>query len=438
MNMKTVFGWIAILAISLSPVFLWNSYGAGFAGMTDYDSVVHVLGELFGLVGMNMFALTFVLATRIGWIEDVFGGLDKVYMTHGILGGTALILIMAHPIFLVLKFIPDNVTQAALYLLPSSYWSVNFGIIALLGMMALIFITLFTKMKYQHWKFTHEFLGLMYFFAVLHIVLVRDTVAVDNIFDGYPLYAAIVSLVGLLSFAYSLFLKNRIFRNAIYSVRSMQEENGMFHIVLEPENKPIQYRSGQFVFVRIYNEKISKEAHPFSIASKSNDQYISIVVKKLGDYTSELGHIEVGDKVALEGPYGRFLYQKKDQRDQIWIAGGIGITPFLGMALDLVQNTEFTKKVTLFFSVKSRKDLIGLHVLQEIEKRIDRFRCVPWVSDDKGWLTVDTIADTCGEDFSATEFFLCGPPQLKSAVIDGLQNRRVPKRRIHEEAFDLV
>ncbi len=434
-QLKMAAGWAVLLALSLLPVYLWFHFGSGAERFADYSSTTHNLGELFGLVGMTMFALTFMLSTRIGWIEDVFGGLDKVYITHGILGGTALIMVLAHPIFLVLKFVPAQMGLAATYLLPSGYWSVDFGIIALLGMIALIFITLYTKMKYHRWKFTHEFLGLMFIFAVLHIFLVRDSVAQDSIFAGYYVYAAIVSLIGLFGFAYSLFIKNRLFKNAVYSVASVKQQNDFFEIVITPEHKPLSYKAGQFVFLRFYNENISKEAHPFSIASRSNNERITIVAKKLGDYTSRLVHLSKGDKVLVEGPYGRFDYRKFPKSDQVWIAGGIGITPFIGMVQDIIEDPALAGRVTLFYSVKRQDDLIGDPVFRDVMRKKGPFRYVPWISKEQGRMSAQTVVDEIGT-FEGKEFFICGPAGFKEGIIRGLIENGVGKRRIHEEAFD--
>lgn len=431
-RLRTFFGWIVILAISLVPVFLWFNFGAGTSEFGSYGDTVHSLGELFGLVGMTMFALTFVLSTRIKAIEDVFGGLDKVYIVHGILGGTALILILSHPIFLVLKFVPSDFALAASYLLPSSYWSINFGILALVGMVTLIYITLFTKMKYNRWKFTHEFLGLMFLFTVLHTFLVRGTISSDNIFDGYYIFASVVSFIGLGAFSYSLFIKNRLVKNAVYRISEIKRRRDVFTIEMKPEHKPIKYKSGQFVFLRFYNEKLSKEAHPFSIASASNNETLRIIVKKLGDYTSRIEHLKIGDKVSIEGPYGRFNFENHKGKNQVWISAGIGITPFLGMVHDLEGKNV---NIDLYHIARDDSDFIGYDVFLDVESKNKNFRFFPWNSSKRGRINVQDIGMLSG-DFKGREFFLCGPHKFKEDLIRNLIKVGVKKKNIHEEAFD--
>lgn len=429
MNIKKLVGWLAIILISFSPVFLLIFLGPSL--IYSYSDITHKLGQITALIGITMFAITFILATRLKFIEDIFGGLDKVYVVHCIVGATALMMILFHPILLVLKFIPSNLKLAAEYLLPNAYWSVNFGIIALLGMIGLIYLTFYSKIKYHQWKISHEFLGAVFIFAVLHMFLVRGTASRDYIFSGYYLYASIVSLIGLASFFYSLFLKNRIKKQAIYKIKNIEKKKNVNEITLSPLGKPIQYKSGQFIFIRFYNEKLSNEAHPFSIASKSNNPEIKIMVKNLGDFTGNLHQLNVGDRVGIEGPYGRFnFHTNKTNPNQIWVAGGIGITPFIGMVEDLKPG----QKVDLYYSVKSEDEFMSLDFLKSIEAKNKNFRLFPWITSKNGYLTLKNIQENSGK-LADKEFCLCGPNALKEALKNDLIKLGISNDKIHSEEF---
>ncbi len=431
-KLKTKLGWSILIIISFIPTLLLFLLGPKTHYFFSYPVFTQKLGQIFALTAIMMFAITFILSTRIKFIEDLFGGLDKVYVVHSILGGTALILILFHPIFLVLKFIPTDVTQAAEYLLPSAYWSVNFGIIAILGLIGLIYITVYTRIRYHNWKISHKFLGLVFIFAVLHMFMVRDDAARDFIFSGYYTFATIVSVIGLSGFSYTLFLKKRILQEAVYIIEEIEKKNSVYEITFVPERKPLKYKSGQFIYVRFYNKRLSKEQHPFSIASKSNDTRIKIVVKNLGDFTSGLHTLKEGDKVLIEGPYGRFNHKWEDDANQIWIAGGIGITPFLGMAENLPQDMK--SKIDLYYTVSHEEDFIGLKTLKSIEENNPNFRVFPWITKEKGRLNLNDIQENSG-DLKSKEFYMCGPEALKDSIKNQLVKEGI-KDKIYEEVFN--
>jgi predicted ferric reductase len=432
MNYKRFLVRLVIVVLAIIPVLLVITNTPG--KFSDYNSITYTLGQIAGLVGMTLFAITFILSTRMKFIEDAFGGLDKVYVVHKDLGAIALILILFHPLLLVLKYIPKNIKLAANYLLPGSYWSINFGIIALVGLIILICLTLYVGMKYNNWKFSHEFMGLVFIMAVLHIFLIRGTLSKDNIFHGYYVYVFVVALIGLGGFLYSLLLRSKIVSGELYKIKSLNKRGkDVYEIILSPENKPLKYKSGQFVFVVFKNKKIGNEQHPFSIASASNDSSIRIIVKGLGDFTHKLSNLNIGDKVYVEGPYGRFNYERTG-REQIWIAGGIGITPFIGMAEDLALNPNIKNKVELYYTARSHEDLIYIDKLREYESKNNSLKVIPWVSSEKGLIKIKDI-EKMSKDLGNKEFFICGPEKLKIDMEKDLINMGIRKDLIHKEEF---
>lgn len=433
MKKKEAFGWSLIVLISFLPAIIWYFFKPYKEITLNYGNLTHILGQLSGLIGMTLFSLTFLLAARLKFIEDLFEGLDKVYVVHRVVGGSALVLIMMHPIFLVLKFIPSNVSLAATYLLPGTLMSINFGIFALLVMILLIYLTLYSKMKYNTWKFSHKFLSLVFIFAVLHIFLVKGDASQDSIFTGYYIYATIVSLIGGISMLYIVFVNTMKLRETRYKIDSVdRSKDGVYAITMSPEQNPIKYKAGQFVFLRVYNEGIPKEQHPFSIASKTNSPQLKVVIKNLGDYTSQLINLKSGSKVTIEGPYGRF--NKSSVSDQIWVAGGIGITPFLGMAADL--NEKIGYDIDLYYSVKSSDEFISLDYLKSVEKMTNgKFRVIPWVSNEIGFLGIKGVLEK-SKNVKNKEFYLCGPAALKDSILKGALALGVSKNRIYSEEFN--
>ena len=431
MSRSAFWGISAIIVLSLIPIFLLFLFGPSTHQLLSYSEITHKLGQIAALVGVTLFALSFVLSTRLKFIEEAFGGLDEVYVMHGIIGSIALVLLLFHPIFLVLKFIPSNFGLAAIYLLPGTFWSVNLGIIALLGLAILVGITLYSKMRYHRWKFYHEFLGAIFIIAVFHILWVRTEAARDYIFTGYYIFAGIVAFIGITAFAYSLLLRRNVARHKIYHIKQINTHGDVFGFVFSPEDDALKYKSGQFVFLKFFNKKISREPHPFSIASNSDNPELKVYIKKLGDFTNELYNLKVGDKVFIEGPYGKFNYSGS-VHDQIWIAGGIGITPFIGMAQDLEKDMK--NKVILYYAVNSEKELIAMNTFNSVAHSNKNFQIIKWIKDKDGYLDAKVIKEHSGS-LTNKEFYICGPPGMKDALNKALIGSGVSKDRIIMEDF---
>ena len=88
------------------------------------------------------------------------------------------------------------------------------------------------------------------------------------------------------------------------------------------------HKPGQFAFV---GSPKRWSRHPFTIAShwNENTKRVSLIVKELGDATQDLDKkLPVGAELVVEGPNGSFNFEDSKQR-QIWISGGVGVTPFL-------------------------------------------------------------------------------------------------------------
>ena len=445
-------GWVLLWFLTFIPIALWFSDN-GFSNFTTSPSTVFLsLGKLAGLAGLVLYAINLLLAARTRWMESFFGGLNRVYIAHHLTGGIALILLCFHPLFLAVRYIDvhiaSSVIDAAKFLWPRSFATdqtvvvfqdavaINAGIIAFLGMVVLLVITFFINLPYRIWLITHKFLGVAFMFAGLHVILINSDTTDNAVLKWYMLFWVVV---GLSAFIYRSLMSNIFVRRYGYRVTQVDQLPGrVVGLTLEPIDGKMSYKPGQFVFIRFLWEKrhnVTKEAHPFSIVSSPKDDTLKLCVKSLGDYTSSMKNIEVGAIAEIEGAYGKFTFTRFGNAPQVWIAGGIGITPFLSMAHSYDQQSP---PVDLLYSVVERSELLDQESLSTyLPNQFSTFRFHPFVSQETGgFLTAQKIVEMVG-DLNGKEIFICGPPPMMKSLKAQLHSMGIPKRKIHTEEFSM-
>ncbi len=427
---KNKTGLFFIVFLSALPLIFWASLKPISERFSSFPIALTSLGQIAGLTGMALFALALILSSRLKFFEDYFGGLDKLYFTHKTAGIAAFVFLLFHPLFLAGSYFFVSAREAALFLLPSDNWTLNFGIFSLLLMILLVILIFFVKLPYQVWKFSHKFMGLSFFLAGLHAFLVPSDIS-----RAMPLkiYMFSLSFTGLVFYFYRAVLGKFLVKKTEYEVKSVRLLGGqIMEIEMLPKNQPIEFLSGQFVFVQFFQKGISREVHPFSIGSSPKNQTLKIAVKILGDYTAQLKNLKSGALAKVEGPFGKFFSRGLSDKKQIWIAGGIGITPFLSKA----RAGDFDREIDLYYCVNDEKEAVFLGELLEISKNSNYFKAAPFFSSDRGFLTASLVEKSSG--LKGKDIFLCGPPLMMRNLKKQFKELGVPGENIHSEEFQLA
>jgi predicted ferric reductase len=433
-NLYTL-GWPLLITLSIIPIIMWLQmvpYHYRFS--STYNDLTSI-GRTSGIAAVICYAYNLILTTRLRIFEDLFGGLNKMFIAHHIIGATALCFALVHSMSLTVRLIQVSPRQAALLTIPgTTNWATTFGILALWGLIILLFITFYVALPYRIWLFTHKFLGLVFISVALHVILINSDTSTNKYLKYYLLGLVAAAIA---SFIYRTLLPRFFARRYRYQLTTATEiGNGVVRLNLMPIGRALDFKSGQFIFVSFRFHGFSHEWHPFTISSNSRQGGLTITVKNLGEYTDnlvKLGPQMRGAEVWVEGAYGRFSFRNFSARRQIWVAGGIGITPFLSMLPDVTPDY----KVDLYYSVRTEAELIDYTIMQKwAEDSQGSVRVIPIVSEKDGLLTANKI-NQLSNGFGNSEILLCGPPPMMHALKAQLKVLGVKKGSIHSEEFAL-
>lgn len=424
------YGWPVILALSFFPALLWAISPYSIKSVASLDIFLLSVGQVTALVGTAMFALTLFLSARLATFEKIFKGMNDVYERHSKLGQLALILLLFHPMSLLPSY-TSSIATAAGFLLPSSNWALNWGIFSLGSMLLLIVLTLYLRPRYNIWKWTHKLLGLAFFMGALHGWMISSTVSSDMVLRTY-LFTIVAA--GLLAYTYRTLLGFFLVKQHLYRVESVTPVGqDIVSIRMKPVSQAMPYEAGQFVFIRFNAAKISGEVHPFSISSAPADPYLEITVKNLGDYTSTLTQLPVGATAKIEGPYGVFSFRNKNSKKQIWIAGGIGVTPFLGMARSLTASDDY--QIDLYYCVQDEAEAVYDAELKSISDKLNgKLKLIEHPSKTCGRINADLI-EKQSAGLNDKDILLCAPPAMIRALRTQFATKNLTNKQIHSEEF---
>ena len=423
---------IVIVILALVPIVEWFLMEPMSFRFFDLNSTTTSLGQITGLLGMILFSINLILSNRSRFFDRMFGGLHHFYNYHKQLGMLSFCMILFHPILLMVKYLATSVHSAALFLLPGQSFPITAGIIALLIMIILLVITIYTMIKYHIWRFSHKFMVVVFMFAIIHTMLISSDISNDMFLRYYILTFA---FVGLLLGAYRSFFRkifNKDFEFKVVKVNILN--NSVAEIEIEPVDRKMEFRSGQFIFIRFVGVGISSEPHPFSIASFTGDDNLKIVIKSLGDYTSTINKVAPGMIAKVEGPFGSFYENNNSIRKEIWIAGGVGITPFLSMARSI---GNINHNIDLYYCLKNPSEAVLLKELNAISLSNNKFRVLPWYSDTQGYINGDTIGKE-SSGLQNTDIYMCGPPSFMKIMQSQFISKGVGKNNIHFEEFNFL
>lgn len=422
--------------IVLFPVLLALLTGLGGQGF-----IINLARNL-GLMAFAILVLQTVLAARFKWLSRPFG-FDIVIRYHRNISIFAALILLAHPFLIIVG---------------SGDWSLLWGggIIIWLGKIALflVMVNVLTSvfqmrinLKFERWRVFHDILG-----PALLVLAFTHSWFIGGDLRGKWMRALWIVLLGtaILVFIYHRFIRPWRLSRRPYEVTEVKTEaENVWTVKMSPgKQKRFDYIPGQFQFITfLRNRGLPEEEHHWTISSSPTQEgFVASTIKALGDFTSTIGETQPGDKAVIHAPFGRFSYLfHPDEKELVFIAGGVGITPLMSM-LRYMRDKKENIPVTLLYGSPDKKSVVFYDELRDIERGdFPELTFIPVLEKpekdwqgESGYVDKEKIQKYVDTNKEQMGFYLVGPPPLLYKSIDNLHALGVKDKRIHMEIFSFL
>jgi predicted ferric reductase len=445
-NIRLVYAFVLVFL-----TLLWLMAEPDLLHTNDFYGLRALLINYSGMLAIGVMSVGMMLGVRPARIEPVLGGLDKSYRLHKWLGATALALAITHWLWTQasgwlrdLGWLGPKVRKPAVeqtvallnYFQNQRGFAKDIGEWAFYCAVLLIVLALLKRFPYRYFFKTHRLLAVAYLALATHSVLLMK-------FDYWgqaigPVMALLV-LGGTIAALISLLRKVGFQRRAVGVIDELfyHGDNRVLKVAVTLKQRWQGHQAGQFAFVTFDQRE---GPHPFTISSDwHGDGKLMFLIKGLGDYTSTLPTaLKVGAVVKVEGPYGRFCFDddqpcQPGRPRQIWVAGGIGITPFIARLQTMAHQPD-AKDIDLFYST-SAPDAQFLRRVQQCADLAGIGLHVALAGKDPR-LTSDSICALI-PDWKDASVWFCGPAGFGQALRQGFVEKGLPADHFHQELFNM-
>ncbi|CCH27749.1 Oxidoreductase [Saccharothrix espanaensis DSM 44229] len=399
-----------------------------------------LLGRLAGLYGALLMAFQLLLVARLPWLDRRLG-MDRLTSWHRWVGFSLLVTLVAHAVLIVSGYaevtslppVDELVTMA------TTLEGVLRAVVALLlilvvGGLSARFAR--RRMAYETWHFVHLYAYIAVFLAFSHQIGLGGTFTSSPVATAY--------WWGLWGFALGAVLAGRLvlplWRNLRHRLRIaavVPESDDVVSIYITGRDlHRLPARAGQFFLWRFLTRDRWWQANPFSLSAAPDGRHLRLTVKALGAGSASLRALKPGTRVFAEGPYGAFTAMHRTRPHTVLVAGGVGITPVRALL------EELRGHVVVIYRVSRPQDAVLLHEMRDLAQA--RGAVLHVVSGPSNAPTPHgpplgaRALAAAVPDIRDRDVFVCGPPGMTGAVLQGLRELGVPKRQVHAERFSLA
>lgn len=403
-----------------------------------------LLAISLGYTAFGLLCLQLILAARTRTLDRLYGS-DRLLLIHRAVGPVLLSAAAVH--VSVAPFVFSPFTQRLQFMLPPLLETLPGAAAATAVLLAagVTAVRAATGVRYDVWRRVHLFGALALPLAMTHAAVAGQSFGRVPLLRGYVLGLGAVAGFALLTRAARRFKADR----APHRIVNVAMSAGRTTTIRVERPAGFSFRAGQFCELGFGG----RPPHPFTIASPPEAPYLEFTIRRIGEFTRAIGTSTAAFRessgrtpstVSLSGPYGRFTPDiAPDARTLVFIAGGIGITPFASvLRSEAFWSKPGLRTVVLIWSIRRRSEAPYYSVLAELAERYRQFHFLTLHTDSANETATDRrridsayLTERCPEDDAHTAWFLCGPAGMMHECRRSLRQLGVPRRRVHTERF---
>lgn len=445
---QTLAAVLAGLGLTTLVVTTWIAYRSGTALLQAVSrplAPTQTEALWTGLAAANLMLLQVVLFARLPWIERAWGR-GIITTAHAVLGFASFWLMLAHVVLFAMQRTarrPDNIGGALLDLFVRD----EHMLIATVGTVLVIAVTLTSmsgwrrRIRYELWHLLH-----LWSYVAIGLVLPHELVSVDFVGTWTTTYWWLLHLVpGALVLIFRVARPLQVTRHHRLRVEErIAETPGVVSLVVGGRDLDrLHVRSGQFFLWR-FDGPGRTRAHPYSISQAPEDGSLRVTIGGTGDGAVAARSVEVGARVAVEGPYGALAPLRRRHPHLLLIAAGMGITPFRALLEDAVYQPG---EVTLIHRARSEHERLfaeeldalaeqrSIEVVRLLGPRLESWSFLPRPVDGAEPEPPDRALSRLAPELLASDVYVCGPPQWTWGVVQAARAAGVRRRDLHREEF---
>jgi ferredoxin-NADP reductase len=208
------------------------------------------------------------------------------------------------------------------------------------------------------------------------------------------------------------------------------------------------FKAGQYIDLTLMGSQpqfgsSERLTHTFSIASSPSNEKLVVTTRMRNTvFKQAISTLPISSPARIEGPMGSFSLHNNTARPAIFLAGGIGIAPFLSM-LCYAAEEKLRHSIVLFYANRYLKDAAFIDSLWKLERDNPRFRFVPTLThaaNHNGWkgktghIGLTMLFAHVGI-LRGPIYYIAGPPTMVAAVRRMLTEVGVDEDDIRTEEF---